>query len=118
MDTLLDVIFLSTVIAFFNHELDAVKQEEWRFFFQPFGMKETTAYRTFVFAHVILFGVILWFMDSPDFRIGLAIFAIIHAILHWVLRHHPNINFSSIFSGIWIYGGALLGSFYLLLLLI
>lgn len=117
MDTLTDLIFLLAFSALVNHELDAIRQAEWRFFFAPFGLSDETAYRIFVFLHAPLLVWIFASMQAQSFQIGFNIFLIIHAILHWLLRNHPLIHFNNAFSRLWIFGGALLAILHLLLLL-
>jgi hypothetical protein len=49
--------------------------------------------------------------------VGWSLFLIIHAGLQWDLRNHPLLAlFRHRFSGIWIYGGALLGLLQLVLI--
>jgi hypothetical protein len=99
-----------------GHELDAIQQEEWRFFFAALPVSDQTAYRLFTALHVPLLVFILWQMPSVRFQIGFDLFTIIHAGLHWGLRHHPQIRFNNWFSRLWIFGAAVLGAIHLLLL--
>lgn len=110
-----DLIFLTGVAFLFTHELDAIKQGEWRFFFAPTPLSDETAYRLFTAVHVPLFVVFLWNWQSPAFQVGVNLFLIVHALLHWLLRNHPKITFNNAFSRLWIFGGALLGALHLVL---
>lgn len=110
-----DLIFLSAVAFLFAHELDAMQQREWRFFFARIPVSDDAAYRLFTGLHVPLFVLILWGLPQPGFRLGFDLFLIVHAGLHWLLRRHPLIAFNSGFSRLWIFGAALLGAAHLVL---
>lgn len=111
-----DFVFLLVVGWLFVHELDAIQQQEWRFFFGWTGMSDTAAYRLFAAAHVPLFALILWQFGSLPFQIGFDVFCIVHAGLHFALRRQPHLTFDNGFSRIWIYGAAALAGLHLLLL--
>ena len=117
MESLTDLLFIVN-IAFLviAHELDAIKQQEWRFFFSRIPVSDETAYRIFTALHVPLVIVILWNLHSFRFQIAFDTFLIIHAGLHWALRNHPLIDFDNWFSQLWIIGGAILGAIHLGLL--
>jgi len=108
-------LFLSCVSFLFVHELDAVRQREWRFFFAPVAVSDELAYRRFTALHVPLVVVVLWFAGSRVFQLGVDSFAVVHAILHVGLRNHPLLEFDDWFSGLWILGAALLGLVHLAL---
>lgn len=110
-------LFLMVVVCFFVHELDAIRQHEWRFFFAPVPVDDETAYQLFTALHAPLFILILWFLESSPLRMGLSAFAILHGVLHIFLRNHPLVSFDSWFSRIWIVGGALFGMLHLAFLL-
>lgn len=116
METTADMLFLTGIAFLFAHELDAIQQHEWRFFFAFTPLSDNTAYRLFTALHIPLFMFILWNLPSTGFQIGLDIFLIIHAGLHWVLRKHPKVTFNNGFSRVWIFGGALMGVIHLALL--
>ncbi|MEM7530568.1 MAG: DUF6713 family protein [Chloroflexota bacterium] len=117
MISLPDILFFTNVaILAVAHELDAIHQREWRFFFGFTPLSDETAYRLFTALHVPLLVIILWNLHSFWFQIGFDLFMIIHAGLHWGLRNHPAIHFDNWFSWVWICGGAMLGVVHLLLL--
>jgi hypothetical protein len=119
METLLLLLFIINVtILVMGHELDAIHQQEWRFFFAAIPLSDQTAYRLFTALHIPIFVFILWNLQSFRFQIGFDLFLIIHAGLHWFLRHHPKVNFNNWFSRLWIFGGAFLGFLHLGLLFI
>jgi len=117
MATVSAVLFMAVVSFLFVHELDAIRQREWRFFFAPVAVRDETAYRIFTAVHAPLFVVILVFVESSAFRVGVDAFAIVHGLAHFGLRNHPLIEFDSWFSGFWIVGGSLLGALHLVLVL-
>jgi hypothetical protein len=112
-----EVLFLSVVSFLLVHELDAIRQREWRFFFTPVPVRDETASRLFIALHAPLFVVVLVYVESRAFQLGLDSFAIVHGLVHLVLRNHPLVEFDSAFSRVWIFGGALLGALHLALVL-
>lgn len=99
-----------------GHELDAIQQREWAFFFDPFPVSDETAYRLFVALHIPLFVWIAQNLMVPSFQIGFDLFVIAHAAVHWLLRNHAKINFNNWFSRFWIFGGAVLALCHLAIL--
>lgn len=85
------------------HELDAIQQEEWRFFNLPFALDDELAYRIFTLLHVPLFIIMMLMLENLTFQIGFNIFLIAHALLHWILRQHPQVNFDSDLSRLLIF---------------
>jgi Family of unknown function (DUF6713) len=116
METSIDLLFLIAVAFLFNHELDAIQQGEWRFFFALVPISDEAAYRIFTALHVPLLVFIMWNLQSSWLQVGLDIFLIVHAVLHWLLRNHPKIKFKTWYSRLWIFGGALIGLVHLSLL--
>jgi hypothetical protein len=117
MATVAWVLFVSVVSFLLVHELDAVRQREWQFFFAPLPVSDETAVRIFTAVHAPLFVVVLGSLESPTARIVIDSFAIIHAGVHFGLRNHPLVAFGGLFSRFWIYGGALLGALHLVFVL-
>jgi hypothetical protein len=117
MITVPTVLFSSVVAFLLVHELDAIRQREWRFFFTPLTVDDETAYRLFAGLHAPLFVLLLVYAESPVFQLGVDSFAIVHGLLHLGLRNHPLIEFDSWFSRFWIVGGSLLGGFHIVLVL-
>lgn len=97
------LIFLVNIAWIMAHELDAIRQEEWRFFNLPFALEDEFAYRIFTLLHVPLFVGLMFAIPNPVFQIGFNIFVIAHAIVHWLLRHHPQVNFDNGFSRLLIF---------------
>ncbi len=111
------VLFLATVTWLLVHELDAIRNREWRFFFGRTAVSDEAAYRAFTAFHVPAVALVLLSLDSTAFQVGFDAFAVVHGLLHLALRNHPRLAFDGWFSGAWIYGGSLLGGLHLLVLL-
>ena len=109
MNTLREVFFLTNLAFLIAHELDAIHRHEWRFFFARIPVTDQTAYRLFITLHIPLFIYVIWNAHLSRFQIGVDIFLIVHAGLHWALRNHALLKFNNNFSRLWIFGGALLG---------
>ena len=117
METFVEVLFIINVaFLVIGHEMDAIQQHEWRFFFAKTGMSDQASYRLFTALHIPLFVLIIWNLQSVSFQIGFDLFLVLHAGVHWLLRNHPLISFNSWFSRLWIFGGAFLGLLHLVLL--
>ena len=114
MDVINNCLFLLVVAFIFNHELDAIKKKEWRFFFAFTPLSDDRAYQLFTGIHIPLFLLILSNLSSSGFQTGFDLFVIAHAGVHWLLRNHRLVHFNDTFSGIWIFGGALIAAVHLL----
>ena len=104
------------------HELDAVHKHEWRLLFVLRRMADEPARRAFVLLHVPLVALIIWLAAHPDEAVrwwtvlGLDLFAVVHAGLHWRLSGHPKYAFNTAHSRLFIYGAAVLALIHLALL--
>lgn len=114
--SLTTAVFVVAVGFLMVHELDAIREAEWRFFFPM--LDDVTGYWLFTAAHVPLFGLILWFWPVPGFQVGLDVFMMVHLGLHVALRNHPKIQFKTWFSWVWIVGAAVLGAVHLAFVLL
>ncbi len=103
----------------FTHELDAMTQSEWRLLYVLQSLDDDQGRWWFVAMHVPLFwALIVLTHHTSDLvqrasRRGLAMFCIIHAVLHWRLADNPLSTFSSPLSWGLILGAAALGAAYL-----
>lgn len=116
MQTFTDLTFLIALAFFLNHELDAIQNHEWRFFFAFTPLNDQQAYRWFTALHIPLWLLILWNIGVPGVQIALDVVLILHAGVHLLLRNHPKLSFNNWFSRVWIFGGALFGLLHLILL--
>ena len=116
-----DTVFYTGLGALMTHELDAVANGEWRVLPGLNALPDDVGMVVFILAHVPLFALIVALVASERrnlrdrSRLALAAFLVIHAGLHFLFRHHPAYQFSSLLSTILIYGGAAAGVLYLLL---
>ncbi len=92
-----------------THEMDAVRQREWRML--PLLRRirdDTRAYVLFTLLHlplyVALLGGLLGGGASIPLRIGFNLFCGIHVVLHLLLRRHPEYRFNNWFSWAMIMG--------------
>jgi len=101
------------------HELDAVACHEWRLLYVMRGMPEVSARAAFIALHVPLVAGLVWTAASvhpaaAPWRLAVALFAVVHAGLHYRLRHAPAYEFHAPLSIALIVGAALLGAAYVL----
>jgi len=116
MTSFADLLFLTCLAWIFAHELDAIKQHEWRILPLTSWMSEKWAYPTFVLLHIPL---VVWMMvmsPSTTFQIGMDIFLIVHAGLHIIFRNHPSYTFDNTLSRILIFGVVPLAMTHLLMI--
>jgi hypothetical protein len=118
-----DFVFRLGLACLITHELDAVKQREWRFLFGLRRLPDEVASVVFILGHVPLLAVILALCENGDPLVAdwsrgvLDIFCIGHALLHWHLRKNPACTFSSRASRAPIIGAAGLGGVHLFLMM-
>lgn len=97
-----------------THELDAIKQHEWRIFPLTFWLPEKQGYLVFTVLHIFLFVPLFLALYTTDginksLIRGLDIFFIVHVGLHLLLLAHPKNEFKSAFSWFLIVGAGLSG---------
>lgn len=119
MPTTETLLFRLGLALLFAHELDAVRRHEWRLLFVLRHRPESTAARAFIAIHVPLFSVFLLAVGASGeigfwFRAAISTFLIVHAGLHWSLRHRTECNFNSGLSRGLIYGAAFVGAIHIL----
>jgi hypothetical protein len=102
----------------FTHELDAVRCSEWRIFPLTAFLDDEIGMRVFILAHVPLFAIIIFFAGrsltagGDAFSLGMAIFCVVHAFIHWAYERHPKCEFRNTLSRaiIWSCAAAGLGA--------
>lgn len=112
-----DLIYHAMLGALFTHELDAVQRHEWRVLPLTSFLPDRLGMHVFIWLHLPLFTLILRAEDAPwadGFRLGVAVFAIVHVGLHVLYRRHPAYEFNNPGSWALILLGGLLGAGYLL----
>ena len=116
MEQVSGTLFLVNMAWIMTHELDAIQHHEWRILPLTSWMSEVWGYRVFVLAHIPLFAWMMSMIPSREYQIGLDIFLIIHAGLHWLFRNHPRYTFDNRLSQVLIWGGIPLGVLHLILI--
>ncbi len=106
--------FFASLALILTHELDAVKQREWRILPLTFWLPERWGYLVFTALHIPLLTLLFLELYSKDdlnrgLIKGLDIFFIVHVVLHLLLLAHPKNEFGSAFSWILIGGASLSG---------
>jgi hypothetical protein len=110
--------FQTMLAVLFTHELDAMTQSEWRLLYVLRSLSDDQWRWWFVTIHVPLFlGLITLTHHASaktqhNSRLGVALFCIIHALLHLRLSRDPLSSFNSPLSWGLIIGTALLGTLY------
>lgn len=107
-------IFFFTATSFMiAHEMDAVRQKEWRIFPILNLIDEKYIYQVFILAHVLVYILTFCFLVSEysnQVILALDLFFIAHFIIHiFFLRNEKN-EFKNWISWITISGAALFGT--------
>ncbi len=63
---IIDLTFYLGLSLLLTHELDAIKQHEWRVFPGLTNFKDNFSYHIFVALHIPLFILILWYLCHPS----------------------------------------------------
>jgi hypothetical protein len=119
-----NLVFYLGLGLLFTHEMDAMRNHEWRVLPILRSLSEANGEIAFLLAHVPLFALTIGFVASLRLRTRLiarklaSAFLIVHAILHLAFSGHPNYEFSASLSNTLIYGAAFCGAFYFLALAI
>jgi hypothetical protein len=113
-----NAVFTPTVVSFVVHELDAVRNHEWRFFVGRLSLDDETAYRAVTVFHVSPFVGLSSDGDVAGVQVGLDAFQIVHGGPHLGPQNHPLLTFEGWFAGLWIYSGTRLGALHLVVLFV
>lgn len=114
-------IYYLAISLLIAHELDAVTHSEWRLFFVLRDLHEATAVRSFALVHVPLVFATLWSSHHSNAsvrdrtKLGVSIFLVVHAGLHFALSGTPQYDFDGLLSRGLILGSALFGALYVVL---
>lgn len=97
-----------------THEMDAVKQREWRIFPLTAWLEEKPGYFIFTTLHIPLYVLLFWGLygaDGPNRGLirGIDIFLIVHVFLHLLFLKHSKNEFKSALSWIIIVGAGVAG---------
>lgn len=118
-----NTIFYLGMAILLTHELDAMVQHEWRVLPLIRLLPEMMAMQVFILAHIPLFALLIAAVASQRLkvrhmaRLAVAVFLLLHAILHVLFADHSAYEFASLTSDVLIFGGAVFGALYLLLVM-
>ncbi|MCY6960251.1 DUF6713 family protein [Clostridium brassicae] len=114
MKLLLELLFALNFSLILLHEMDAIRQKEWKMFIFLKDMKEDVAYWIFTVIHLPLYFAVIVLLLSGDGKyqmtlsIGLDIFIVFHTIIHYVFKNKINNGFNNIFSNLIINTGCII----------
>lgn len=115
-------IFYLGVGMLFTHELDAMTNYEWRVLPLTSWIQEQYGEAVFVLLHIPMFAILVGLVASQNRKIrnrsmlGISVFMVVHALLHVAFSNHQHYLFESILSNFLIFGTAVCGLVYLLML--
>jgi len=116
-----DIVLYLGMGSLFTHELDAVPNHEWRGLPLLQSLPDETAMVVFIAAHVPLFAVLIALVASTHARVralsrlGVAVFLLVHGLMHVLSMGEATYEFSSTLSSLLIFGGSAFGALYLAL---
>lgn len=120
MPDFLLVLFIVNLSLFLLHEMDAIRQSEWRLFIVLRDMEDTKAYKVFTLIHLPLYTIILCLLFSKYQIITfwiLDIFFIIHSLLHFFFEKHSRNGFKNNFSRLIIYPMGVIAAIHIAMLI-
>lgn len=115
------IVFYLGIATLFTHELDAMLNHEWRVLPLTSWLPDSDGMLVFLFAHIPFFAALIALVASTNdkvrlrSRLGVGIFLVLHGLLHVLFMGNPHYEFASTQSTVLIFGGAILGIFYLVL---
>lgn len=101
--------------------MDAITQQEWLVLPLTSWLEPELGRYVFVLAHIPIFALVIGLLTSLNERYRLrtervfAAFLVIHAGLHMLFADHPNYFFNKWLSELLIFGAAVFGAAYWLL---
>ena len=115
-------LFYLALALLCTHELDAIINSEWRLLFILRALNDDLAGMWFVLLHLPMFWAFFHFGHHANskiqmgFRAAVMLFTVVHAGLHFRLSDHPDYLFEGLISNAYIYGSAVSGLGYLMLM--
>lgn len=118
MNFILNISFCFNLSLLILHEMDAIRNMEWKMFIFLKNLKEEVAYKIFSILHIPLIILVLYsltqFMRFYFFLyLIIDIFLILHMIIHYFFTDHEANKFSSSYSKFIIYLMGYLSIFHL-----
>ncbi len=102
-------LFILIISLFLVHEMDSVRNKEWRMMAVLKNMPEDAAFKLYTGLHIPLFFFILFIMVQSGPQMSLAfciimdVLLVAHTLIHFFFRRHKNNSFESVFSNVLIY---------------
>lgn len=101
------ILFALNLALLFTHEMDAIRQKEWRMFAVLKDLPEQQAYTVFLALHIPLYAAVLYLLLSPAMPLGMLVvdvFLLAHTAIHFGFRNHRANGFGNTLSLLLIYG--------------
>ncbi len=113
-------LFYLGLFCFAGHEIDVMIHDIWFVIPPAIWIPEEYAQTLFVLAHLLLFITMMFMLPTyflskfEKVQTGMALFVVIHGILHSAFMTHEHYEFDSFFSSILIFGGTLFCAVFLI----
>ena len=120
MQNFIIVLFALELSLLFTHEMDAIHRQEWKMFIFFKNMTDEKSCNIFMLLHIPLYAAILSLLFSAYLNIGcyiVDIFLLVHMLIHWGFRKHPENRFNGIISKGIINLAGLLGVIHLVIII-
>ncbi len=114
-----DVLFYLGLALLLTHEMDAMLNHEWLVLPLTSFLADPVGQRVFLLGHIPLFALLIGLIASLNLKLRArarywtSAFLVIHAGLHTLFSGHDSYEFASLDSSLLIYGAALVGAAYL-----
>jgi len=112
MLTFCQILFAVILALLLLHEMDAIRNAEWKMFIVLKDMSDAKAFKVFTLLHLPLYVTLLMLILSVEHQIiayyVVDLFLIIHSILHLVFERHAKNGLKNIFSRSIIYSMGIL----------
>jgi len=119
MFTLAQILFAIILALLLLHEMDAIRNAEWKMLIILKDMNDTKAFKMFTLLHLPLYIITLMLILSEKYQIiayyAIDMFLIVHSILHLIFERHSKNGLKNVFSRSIIYTMGLLSIFHILI---
>jgi len=105
------IIFSINISLLFVHEMDAVKNKEWKMFIVLKDLKESMAYAVFTLIHLPLYTILIFLLLRAQYQMCFYIvdgFLILHLLLHIFFERNPANGLRGKMSRVIIYAMGIL----------
>ncbi len=113
------ILFAIILALLFLHEMDAIRNAEWKMFIVIKDMSDTKAYKVFTLFHLPFYVILLMLILSVKYQIlayyAVDLFLIVHAILHLVFERHTKNGLKNFFSRSIIYSMGILAIIHIII---